>query len=52
MANENVLINSRTGNVPVVVIQPRRGWVGVNLPELLQYREFVFFLVWRDVKVR
>jgi lipopolysaccharide transport system permease protein len=53
MLAENVLINGKAvADLPVVVIEPRRGWVGVNLPELLQYRELVFFLVWRDVKVR
>jgi lipopolysaccharide transport system permease protein len=35
-----------------LVIAPRRGWIAVNLPELWQYRELLFYLVWRDVKVR
>lgn len=34
------------------VIQPSRSWVTLNLPELWEYRELLFFLVWRDVKVR
>ena len=29
-----------------------RGWVPVNLRELWQYRELLYFLTWRDVKVR
>jgi lipopolysaccharide transport system permease protein len=37
---------------PVIVIEPRRGWIGINLRELVQYRELLYFLVWRDVKVR
>lgn len=38
--------------VPVTVIEPRHGWVGLNLAEIWAYRELLFFLVWRDVKVR
>ena len=33
-------------------IQPSKGWVPVNLRELWEYRELLFFLVWRDLKVR
>ncbi len=33
-------------------IQPSHGWVALNLGELWQYRELLYFLVWRDVKVR
>ena len=33
-------------------IQPTRGWAPLRLRELFEYRELVFFLVWRDVKVR
>lgn len=35
-----------------LVIRPRRGWIGVDWAELLHYRELLYFLVWRDVKVR
>jgi len=37
---------------PVVIIEPSKGWMHLNLPELLSYRELIFFLAWRDVKVR
>ena len=33
-------------------IRPSRGWVSLKLRELWQYRELLFFLVWRDIKVR
>ena len=36
----------------IVRIQPSRGWAGINLRELWRYRELIYFLVWRDVKVR
>jgi lipopolysaccharide transport system permease protein len=37
---------------PEVVIRPARGWEALDLPELWRYRELLFFLTWRDVKVR
>src|SRR5690348_4715251 len=36
----------------VTAIRPPRGWQLLNLRELWQYRELVYFLAWRDVKVR
>ena len=35
-----------------ITIQPRTGWAPLNLGELWRYRELLYFLVWRDVKVR
>jgi lipopolysaccharide transport system permease protein len=37
---------------PTTVIRPRKGWVGVDLRELWEYRELIYFLMWRDIKVR
>jgi lipopolysaccharide transport system permease protein len=37
---------------PLVTIQPSRSWSALNLRELWAYRELLYFLVWRDVKVR
>jgi len=36
----------------VVHIKPSKGWVSLRLRELFEYRELLFFLVWRDIKVR
>ena len=36
----------------VIRIEPSRGWVSLRLGELWRYRELLYFLVWRDVKVR
>ena len=33
-------------------IKPSRGWISLNLREVWAYRELLYFLVWRDVKVR
>jgi lipopolysaccharide transport system permease protein len=40
------------GGGPVTVIQPSSGWVPLRLSELWQYREILYFLIWRDIKVR
>ena len=37
---------------PVVVIEPTKSWVGLNLKDLWAYRELLYFLAWRDIKVR
>ncbi len=37
---------------PLVVIQPSRKWNLINLKDIWAYRELLFFLTWRDVKVR
>jgi len=34
------------------VITPRHGWRSVDLAELWRYRDVIYFLVWRDFKVR
>lgn len=39
-------------NLPVLRIQPSRGWVSLRLNELWEYRELLYFLTWRDIKVR
>jgi lipopolysaccharide transport system permease protein len=36
----------------VLIIQPTRGWLNLNFRELWEYRELLYFLVWRDIKVR
>lgn len=34
------------------VIRPSKGWAALDLAELWRYRELIFFLSWRDIKVR
>jgi len=36
----------------VIRIQPARGWISLDLRSLWEYRELLYFLTWRDVKVR
>ncbi len=37
---------------PVLRIEPSSGWASLGLGELWSYRELLYFLIWRDVKVR
>lgn len=37
---------------PVILIDAAPGWLSQNLRAVWQYRELLYFLVWRDVKVR
>jgi lipopolysaccharide transport system permease protein len=36
----------------LVVLRPAKGWLGFDLKELWFYRELIYFLTWRDIKVR
>src|SRR5437899_519181 len=44
--------NEAGGFDRVVVIEPTKGCVPLNLRDIWTYRELLYFLVWRDVKVR
>lgn len=43
---------SEISDLPVKVIQPSRGWVRLNLREIWRSRELLYFLTWREIKVR
>ena len=36
----------------ITVVEPSRGWTRLNLRDLWEYRELLYFLTWRDIKVR
>ena len=38
--------------IPTTIIEPSRGWSSLKLRDLWEYRELLFSLIWRDVKVR
>lgn len=46
------LAAGNTSRKPSVVIQPRKGLFQLDLTSVWQYREMLYFLVWRDVIVR
>jgi lipopolysaccharide transport system permease protein len=37
---------------PLVVIEERNAWISIDLAELWRNRELLYFLTWRDIKVR
>jgi lipopolysaccharide transport system permease protein len=60
-AQQQTSINGATGTVrgpftsngtETVVIRPSKGLVSLNLRDLWKYRELLYFMVWRDIKVR
>lgn len=44
--------NSVLPKIPTLRIAPPRGWIHLNLRELWQFRELLYFFVWRDIKIR
>jgi len=46
------VIKAPTSETPTIRIQPSRGWTSLRLKEVWAYRELLYFLIWRDVKVR
>ncbi len=36
----------------VLFIRPSRGWFTINIKEIWHFRELIYFLIWRDIKVR
>ena len=51
-ATDNDIHGLSLPSEPVVVIQPTNGWRALSLKNIWAYRELLFFLTWRDVKVR
>lgn len=52
MKTNSLKRESNVGSLPVVVIRPSLGWIPINLRDLWIYRELLYFLTWREVKVR
>lgn len=44
--------NSEVLSYSQVIIEPSSGWVSLQLRAVWRYRELLYFLVWRDIKVR
>ncbi len=43
---------SSSSKPSVIIIRASKGWVSLKLGELWEHRELLFFLTWRDIKVR
>src|SRR5262245_54286024 len=35
-----------------VVIEPARGWSSLRLGEIWEYRDLLYFMIWRDLRTR
>ena len=38
--------------IPITYLRPAKGLAALNLKDLWDYRELIYFLTWRDLKVR
>jgi lipopolysaccharide transport system permease protein len=45
-------VKSSAADLPTTSIRPSRGWVPVDLKDVFQFRELLYFLVWSELKVR
>src|SRR5258708_437330 len=52
ISDSPLALGSSPSALPTLRIAPSKGWVPLKLRELWEYRELLYFLVWRDVKVR
>ena len=50
--SELAIPESRPSALTTLHIAPSKGWVSLKLRELWEYRELLYFLIWRDIKVR
>jgi lipopolysaccharide transport system permease protein len=50
--SRETIVLSLPGVLATVRIEPPRGWLELHLHEVWQYRELLYFFVWRDVKIR
>ncbi len=50
--NNNGNTRITNSSSPVTTIRPENKWFSLNLRELWAYRELLYFLTWRDIKVR
>ena len=48
----DLLPRQQEASKPTVVIEPSKGLFNLDLLAVWQYRELLYFLIWRDVKVR
>lgn len=45
-------VQERSLHTNVIRIEPSGGWVRIGLDELWAYKDLLYFLIWRDLKVR
>ncbi len=45
-------METKIDSISTIQIEPSKGWVFLKLHDLWEYRELLYFLAWRDIKVR
>ena len=50
--NDSSLVSVEPAKIIHVHVEPSKGWAPLKVRELWEYRELLYFLAWRDVKVR
>jgi lipopolysaccharide transport system permease protein len=51
-SNRNHLGENEIKSSKQLIIQPGKGWLNLKLDAVWRYRELLYFLIWRDIKVR
>ncbi|TAK34812.1 MAG: ABC transporter permease [Chloroflexota bacterium] len=52
MADGDQAGDTRQARAPYIVIRPTRGWASLRLGDVWEYRDLLYFLLWREVKGR
>jgi lipopolysaccharide transport system permease protein len=52
MKTDNPLRSISNPVISTAIIRPSEGFFSINWKELWEYRELLYFLIWRDIKVR
>ena len=52
MATSLAEIRGHKASRIVMRLEPSKGWASIRFRELWEYRELLYFLIWRDIKVR
>ncbi len=42
----------QSDQIPITYLKPSKGWLSLDFKELWRFRELIYFLTWRDIKVR
>jgi lipopolysaccharide transport system permease protein len=43
---------AKSQDVPTTIIKPSKGWMPIDLHELWEFKDLLYFFTWRDIKVR
>jgi lipopolysaccharide transport system permease protein len=53
ITSDDLKLNGRSAqSAPSIIIKPQKGWISIGFKDLWRYRELLYFLTWRDIKVR